>query len=267
MITRYSLREQVQAGRRLNILLAEDNLVNQKLATRLLEKRNHLVTVVANGKEALAALEQGRFDLVLMDVQMAEMDGLEATAILRKQEKGTGRHQPVVAMTALAMNGDKERCIAAGMDGYLSKPIRPQELDEVLDSYVSLCEAPAVAAKDVSAFGNSIQVEQLLDRLDDDRMLLAELVDVFRAEYPGNLRAAQEAIDTQNAHGLRSTGHTLKGALANLSAMDASALAAELEAIGKSANFALAQATLDQLTDDLGDVLRALDGLCLAVAR
>jgi signal transduction histidine kinase/DNA-binding response OmpR family regulator len=268
MITRYSLREQVQAGRRLNILLAEDNLVNQKLATRLLEKRNHRVTVVANGKEALAALEKHPCDLVLMDVQMAEMDGLEATAILREREKSSGRHQPVVAMTALAMNGDKERCIAAGMDGYLSKPIRPQELDEVLDSYLTLCQAPAATMEDAPAASCSpVEVAQLLDRLDDDRMLLAELVDVFRAEYPGNLRAAQEAIDTDNALGLRGTGHTLKGALANLSAVGASALAAELEAIGQSANLAGGQATLDRLTYELGDVMRALDGLCPVAAR
>jgi HPt (histidine-containing phosphotransfer) domain-containing protein len=112
-----------------------------------------------------------------------------------------------------------------------------------------------------------VEVAQLLDRLDDDRMLLAELVDVFRAEYPGNLRAAQEAIDTDNALGLRGTGHTLKGALANLSAVGASALAAELEAIGQSANLAGGQATLDRLTYELGDVMRALDGLCPVAAR
>ena len=138
VITRYSLREMTQEGKSLKILLAEDNLVNQKLASRLLEKRNHIVAVVSNGKEALAALEKDHFDLVLMDMQMPEMDGFEATRILREREKTNGRHQPVVAMTALAMNGDKERCIEAGMDGYLSKPIRPQELDEVLDRYIAL---------------------------------------------------------------------------------------------------------------------------------
>jgi two-component system sensor histidine kinase/response regulator len=121
MIRSYSSEDRDPA-KSLRILLAEDNAVNQKLATRLLEKRGHDVVVAWNGLETLSALEQGSFDLVLMDVQMPEMDGLEATKELRKKEKGTGRHQPVVAMTALVMKGDRERCLAAGMDGYLPNP-------------------------------------------------------------------------------------------------------------------------------------------------
>jgi signal transduction histidine kinase/CheY-like chemotaxis protein len=119
----------------LQILVAEDNRINQLLAVRLLEKRGHHVVVAGNGRLALSALEKQRFDLVLMDVQMPEMGGLEATQQLRAQEKETGRRQTVVAMTAMAMKGDRERCLAAGLDGYLSKPIRPQQLDEVLESY------------------------------------------------------------------------------------------------------------------------------------
>ena len=137
MITQYSTQENGASARGLHILLAEDNPVNQKLAIRLLEKRGHHVTVASNGRQALSALEKRSYDLVLMDVQMPEMDGLEATTLLREKEKLSGRHQAVVAMTALVMKGDRERCMAAGMDGYLSKPIRPQELDEVLDSYVA----------------------------------------------------------------------------------------------------------------------------------
>src|SRR5262249_15178665 len=120
-------------GRHLHILLAEDNLINQKLALRLLEKQGHTVVVVADGHEALAALECTRFDVVLMDVQMPGMDGLEATASIRRAEQVTGRHLPILAMTAYAMKGDRERCLAAGMDGYLSKPIRAQELFEMLE--------------------------------------------------------------------------------------------------------------------------------------
>jgi CheY-like chemotaxis protein len=119
------------------VLLAEDNLVNQRLAVRLLEKRGHQVVVAGTGLEALKALEKESFDLVLMDVQMPEMDGLEATAILREKEKVTGLHQPVVALTAHAMKGDREKCIEGGMDGYLTKPIRPQELNQLLDIYVT----------------------------------------------------------------------------------------------------------------------------------
>jgi two-component system, sensor histidine kinase and response regulator len=111
--------------------------VNQRLATRLLEKRGHRVSLAGNGREALAALEKRTYDLVLMDVQMPEMDGLEATAILRQREKETGAHQAVIALTAHAMKGDQERCLAAGMDGYLTKPIRPPEIEEILDRYLA----------------------------------------------------------------------------------------------------------------------------------
>jgi two-component system, sensor histidine kinase and response regulator len=262
VITRYSLREMVQEGKSLKILLAEDNLVNQKLARRLLEKRNHVATVVCNGKEALAALGKDRFDLVLMDIQMPEMDGFEATRILREREKTNGGYQPVVAMTALAMNGDRERCIEVGMDGYLSKPIRPQELDEVLDRYLALSDAVPAHRVSVHAANNSIDVSQLLDRLDGDRALLAELVDLFRIDFPGNLSAAQQAIDQQNANDLRNAGHSLKGTLGNLSAIEASALAAELESIGKSLDLTEAQATLDHLAREISNVMRVLETLC-----
>jgi len=132
LVTRHSLRE---TGRQLRILVVEDNAVNQALAVRLLEKRGHKVTVAGNGKEALVALEKDPFDLVLMDVQMPEMDGFEATAVIREKEKMSGNHLPVVAMTAHAMAGDRERCLEAGMDDYITKPIRPEELSELLARY------------------------------------------------------------------------------------------------------------------------------------
>jgi CheY-like chemotaxis protein len=116
----------------LRILVAKDNSVNQVLAVRLLEKRGHSVTVAGNGKEALAALEKDTFDLVLMDVQMPEMDGFEAKAAIREKEKASGHHLPVIAMTVHAMAGDRERCVEAGMDDYITKPIQPQELSELL---------------------------------------------------------------------------------------------------------------------------------------
>jgi two-component system, sensor histidine kinase and response regulator len=135
LVTRHSLRE---SGHRLRILLAEDNAVNQVLAVRLLEKRGHAVIVAGNGKEALAALETQAFDLVLMDVQMPEMSGFEATQAIREKEKGSRSHVPIVAMTAHAMVGDKERCLESGMDDYITKPIRTQELNELLERYSHL---------------------------------------------------------------------------------------------------------------------------------
>jgi two-component system sensor histidine kinase/response regulator len=137
LITRYSLHDARDPAASLRVLLAEDNPVNQLLATRLLERRGHRVTVAANGREALAALERESYDLVFMDVQMPEIDGIEATIAIREKEKTGDHHLPVVALTAHAMKGDQERCLEAGMDGYLSKPIRPQELDEILDRYVA----------------------------------------------------------------------------------------------------------------------------------
>jgi CheY-like chemotaxis protein len=127
LITRHSLREA-------RILLADDSLVNQRLATRLLEKAGHSVVVASNGREAVAALEEELYDVVLMDVEMPIMSGLEATATIRKSEMLNGRHIPIIAMTAHAMKGDRERYLAAGMDGYVSKPIQPKELYDALEN-------------------------------------------------------------------------------------------------------------------------------------
>jgi CheY-like chemotaxis protein len=136
-IASYSWRDEGDSWKTLNILLAEDNRVNQKVASRLLEKRGHHVVLAENGAEALAALAQHSFDLVLMDVHMPGMDGIAATLAIRGQEEITGLHQLIIAMTALAMKGDRERCLAAGMDGYLSKPIDLEQLDHLLGA----CEA------------------------------------------------------------------------------------------------------------------------------
>jgi len=145
LLTRDSLEVERGPATCLHVLIAEDNAVNQRLARRLLEKRGHRVVAAANGREALEAIERHTFDLVLMDVQMPELDGLEATAALRAKEAGRAFHLPVIALTAHAMKGDRERCLAAGMDGYLSKPIRPQELDDLLELYTkrsAMKEAP-----------------------------------------------------------------------------------------------------------------------------
>jgi len=132
LVTVHSVRE--RRGQ-LRILLTEDNRVNQILAVRLLEKRGHEVTVAGNGREALEALARQEFDLVLMDVQMPEMDGLQATDIIRRGEMKSGKHIPIIAMTAHAMAGDKERCLEAGMDGYMTKPILPDLLADILNHY------------------------------------------------------------------------------------------------------------------------------------
>jgi len=252
IITETSLLAKRDPAKTLHILVAEDNLINQKLAKRLLEKRGHRVVLANNGREALKALDSTSFDLVLMDVQMPEMDGLEATRQLRIKEKATGAHCPVVAMTALAMKGDKERCLEAGMDDYLSKPIRPLELDAVLDAHSSMPQ-PAIES--------SINVEELMERIDGDRSLLAELSEIFEEEYPKQLRAAHEALAQNDAAAVRRIGHSLKGALANLAATDASGLAASVEAMGKSGDLSHLDVKLVEMQSVMGHVASQLQSL------
>jgi CheY-like chemotaxis protein len=130
LVTRHTLRENKQRSR---VLFAEDNIVNQTLAVRLLEKRGYSVIVVGDGRAAVEAFEKDQFDVVLMDIQMPGMDGFEPTAAIRAKEKLTGGHIPIVAMTAHALKGDQERCLSAGMDGYVSKPIRTSELFSTIE--------------------------------------------------------------------------------------------------------------------------------------
>ena len=270
MITRYSMQQDSEPRKGMSILLAEDNPVNQKLAIRLLEKRGHRVTVAFNGEQALLAIEKERFDLVLMDVQMPEMDGLQATALLREKEKLSGHHQAVVAMTALAMKGDRERCMTAGMDGYLSKPISPQELDDLLDLYQALAHE-AVPVAEVSQKSDpeyvSVCISDLLDRLDGDRGLLAELLTLFREDSPGQIQAARSAIAKKDTATLQRVGHTLRGALANLSAPAASRIAGELESMAMAGEIASAGSKLTELEEELARVIGILETLCLEAVR
>jgi CheY-like chemotaxis protein len=267
MITPYSMQKEGGPDQGLHILLAEDNPVNQKLALRLLEKRGHRVEVAANGRQALSALEKGSYDLVLMDVQMPEMDGLEATTLLREREQLSGRHQAVVAMTALVMKGDRERCMAAGMDGYISKPIRPQELDEVLDLYRANQPQETVAGTTSDLRDSSVCVEDLFERIDGDRVLLAELLDLLRQDSSVQLQAAHEAIANGDTATLQRVGHALKGALGNLAAPAASQTAGELESMGMTGEIAQAETKLCELESELARVLEALEALCLETAK
>ncbi len=265
-VSRHGVASEAEPGKVLHILLAEDNHVNQKVASRMMGRRGHQVVVVSDGKEALAALAHGCFDLVLMDVQMPVMDGFATTMEIRKQEKLTGLYQPIIAMTAMAMKGDRERCVAAGMDGYLSKPIDARELDAVLQSCLQRRLQNAVMAlPGRESPAALVDGADLLQRIDGDRALLAELIAIFREESPSLIGKAREAIMRNDAAEVERMGHALRGALVNLSAIAASGLAGELETMSRAGELALAGAKLHELEEELPRALQALDSLACEV--
>ncbi|HEV3448552.1 MAG TPA: response regulator, partial [Gemmataceae bacterium] len=253
-----------QHHRRLRILLAEDNLVNQKLAVRLLEKRGHGVVVVNNGREALAEWRGRRFDLILMDVQMPDMDGLEATTAIREQEKLTGAHIPIIAMTAYAMKGDRERCLSVGMDHYICKPIRAQELFDKVESVAAAQPEPASdSAAEVEA-PSVLDEETALERVGGDRELLAELAELFLRECPRLLKEIHAALGAADANQLRSAAHNLKGCVDNFGARGAFAAALKLEILGRNGTFIGADKALADLERALEQLKPALAGMLTA---
>jgi two-component system, sensor histidine kinase and response regulator len=246
----------------LRILLAEDNKVNQAVAVGLLQKRGHDVVVANNGREALAILEMSSIDVVLMDIQMPEMDGFAATATIREREKITGKHLPIVALTAHAMEGDRERFLDAGMDGYLSKPIRAQELEATLAGFARPSSEQKIPAKPARESPSvSLDEEDLLERLDGDLALLSELTEVYREDYPLQLQLARQALSSGDEEGLKRAAHSLKGSLGNLAANNACGMAASLEELAGRKELKFAGAKLDQLEPELSHVYESLAAL------
>ena len=216
----------------LEILLAEDNVVNQLVAVRLLEKCGHKVTVADHGGEALAAMAKKRFDLVLMDVQMPEMDGFEATRRIREIEEGTGYRTPIVAMTAHAMAGDRERCLAGGMDDYLTKPVQRGELFRVLKWIETHEPQAAVAAQKCAASLLSYNRAAAMERLGDDEELFAEVAGLFRIDGPKLLNEIRAAIASGDAATVKRSAHGLKGAAGYVGGSFTVSAARRLELIG-----------------------------------
>jgi CheY-like chemotaxis protein/HPt (histidine-containing phosphotransfer) domain-containing protein len=260
-----------RCARGLRILLAEDNLVNQKLAVRLLGKRGHAVALAGNGHEALVALEQQAFDVVLMDVQMPNMDGLEATAAIRAKEGTAGGHVPIVAMTARTMKGDRERCLEAGMDNYVSKPLQPAELFDTVerlatafhdDPRATASESTAVSAAGTEPAGQppppdsppDFDKAEAMERAGGDEKLLKELLAAFLSEYPPLMAQIRDAIAQRDARRLERAAHTLKGAAGTVAVSAASHAAQRLEIMGRTGD--LAGATL--VCTELEDTLRRL---------
>ncbi len=260
----------------LRVLLAEDNLVNQRLAIRLLEKVGHTVTVVGTGTSAVEAAARQKFDLVLMDVQMPEMDGFEATRLLRELEaRGTADvcHLPIVAMTAHAMKGDRERCLEAGMDAYVSKPIRPAELYQAIATAMKAAGKAGVATQRMKETfvmeidetttverlaaapelgerlpeGNGPDWTRVLQQFGGDDLLLRDLMEAFLEECEPTLRELRLALARRDASGVQLNAHKLKGAVRYFDVPEASRWAQRLEDLGRQGDLAEAPQCLAEL--------------------
>jgi signal transduction histidine kinase/CheY-like chemotaxis protein/HPt (histidine-containing phosphotransfer) domain-containing protein len=238
------------------LLLVEDNVVNQRVASGLLARRGHHVTVAANGAVALDMLERERFDTVLMDVQMPVMGGLEATAAIRKREQDTGRHVRIVAMTAHAMKGDRERCLASGMDGYLTKPLQPSTLFAAVEQQDTGALDPqaAEAAPPATVFNPGA----LLERLSGDRALMADVIRVFLEDCPARLAAIETAVAARDPEALHAATHALNGAAASLAADRLAGAASVLERLGKEKRMEAVDAAWRQLALEASSLLDAL---------
>jgi signal transduction histidine kinase/CheY-like chemotaxis protein len=239
---------------RLQILLAEDNVVNQQVAVGMLTRRGHRVTVAASGAEALSLLERRRFDVVLMDVQMPVMGGLECTAAIRERERATGEHLPIIAMTAHALKGDRERCLAAGMDGYVSKPIDRLEL-------FAAVEGQGVTVVHARAYDPVAMLRRM-----GDLGLVRDVVALFMEDLPHQLDAIRAAVSARAPDRIERTAHELKGAASNLGAAALVEAARSLEVLGRHGAVDAADAGFDRLTNEarvfvaaLGEWLRDSD--------
>jgi len=242
----------------LRVLLTEDNAVNQMVAVGMLEKAGCTVTVAGNGGEAVDLWRPGKFDVVLMDVQMPEVDGFEATAAIRECEADIGGHTPIVAMTAHAMKGDRERCLEAGMDAYVSKPISRERLFEAIE--VALAAGSDNREDDRPIF----DYDALLELAGGDEELLREIVRMFLEDCPRMLAQIDEAIAAGDPEGLRQTAHALKGVIANFAVPAAEEAARVLEHMGSEGEMERAEgvraalvAEVDRLTVGLSAIVEA----------
>jgi signal transduction histidine kinase/FixJ family two-component response regulator/HPt (histidine-containing phosphotransfer) domain-containing protein/CHASE3 domain sensor protein len=249
----------------LNILLAEDNMINQRFAARLLEKYGHHVTVAENGCVALKKLEEQTFDILLMDVQMPEMNGLEATAAIRQREQTTNTHIPIIAMTAHALKGDRERCLSAGMDAYLAKPIMIDELLSAIEGFVTTESKQDRSARadqkagGIDADDELLSFDSLISWADGDPALANELIEMFREDCPRFLADIREAIERGDAEALDRSAHTLKGALGYFTRGRATKAALRLQQIGVDGDLRDARKTMNELEQSVEQLLVKLE--------
>ena len=266
LITRYTIEE---ARRRLRILVVEDTIVNQKVVSAMLEKRGHAVVITSNGREALESLEGASFDLILMDVQMPEMDGFEATRLIREKEQADGGHIPIVAMTAHAMKGDREKCLAARMDDYISKPIREGDLFSVIENLANGLEDKKQSERfqrmeNIDHAAQDIfDLSEAMKSVNGDQDLFNEIAGLFLESAAANMASIQEGIVRSDATAVERAAHSLKGSVANFGARRAFDAAYRLERMGKEGKLKEAQSA----RSDLEKELEALKAAMQAVLR
>ena len=250
--------------RGLRVLLAEDNPVNQRLAALLLEKAGHVVRIAGNGREAIDAAQREPFDLILMDVQMPEVSGFEASLRIRERERTTGGHLPIIALTAYAMKGDRERCLAAGMDGYLSKPIQAKELFTVIEQFYPAATEPLGSTAPVAPIGAAGAPAEAFDRAVIEELtegspdLICELIGLFTEDSVRLLAEARLALDAGRAPELSAVAHTIKGSASNFGAHPVVSAARRLEEMGRNGELNAADAVLATLSFELGRLNSAL---------
>ena len=244
---------------RLRALLVEDNTFNQRVGVQKLTKLGHDVTVVAGGTEALAAMAVARFDVVFMDLHMRDMDGLEATRRIREREAVTGRHTPVIAMTARAMKEDRDLCLASGMDGFVSKPIRDADL---LRAIQAAAPVPPSGGIPIEPRGNAgpppPDASKWLARVGGNAKLLGELVTTFRSDCPLLLAEIEGSIRENNPGDLCRAAHTLKSMLLFFEAATASEAALRLETMGRDADLTASPETFAELSAEVERLLPEL---------
>ena len=240
--------QEAAPSRVLRILLAEDSLVNQKLAVGLLERQGHSVSIANNGKEAVTLATKEHFDLVLMDVQMPEIDGMEATALIRAHERKSKGHLPIIAMTAHAMKGDRETCLASGMDGYVSKPIRAVKLFEAIDEVLDKLD------RRNSGAATQIDWSKAVDVVQGDLDLLKDIVVTFLNEYPRMIGDLEHAVAVGCAKDVQRMAHLIKGSMRYLGAKNAYDRADELESMGREQRLSDVNGALDKLRAEIDQI-------------
>ncbi len=249
--------------RELRILLAEDHPVNRRVATEMLGRRGHRVDVAANGREAVEFSASEEFDLILMDVHMPVMDGLTATRLIRERERGSGGHVPILAVTAGATLEDRENCLAAGMNGFVSKPFRAEDLLRTVDELLAGKEAPPAAPGPVAEVAPAddepcLDWSTALRNLDGDEAFLRELGEMFLEQYPAALAAIAGAVERGASDELEHAAHALKGSSRVVGAKAAAAAALELEDLGRAGRIDGADEILERLRSRLAELGSAL---------